>query len=88
MPVEFTYDAFSWREDYGVDSLLEDVLVMYEEWYGEFTKFTHSKKGSVYVNIQSNRQIRLFVNDLKNSVNAVFTDLSVEKPAAEKNETS
>lgn len=78
MPVMFTYDAFAWRDTYGVDSLLQDVLGMMERWYGDFTEFTHPEKGSVYVNVKGNRQIRLFKNSLGNTVNAVFTDLTVE----------
>ncbi|MEZ4993290.1 MAG: hypothetical protein R2824_22905 [Saprospiraceae bacterium] len=88
MPVEFAYDAFSWQDTYGVDSLLTDVLGMYEDWYGPFKEFTHPEKGSVFVNINGNRQIRLFKNNLNNSVNAVFTDLTVDKPKENKEKES
>jgi hypothetical protein len=88
MPVEFAYDAFAWDDAYSIDSLLVDVLSMYEEWYGSFREFTHPEKGSVFVNINGNRQIRLFKNSLNNSVNAVFTDLTVEKPEKTKEEDS
>lgn len=83
MPVMFTYDAFAWEDEYGADSLLQDVRGMMERWYGEFHEFTHPDKGSVYVNIQGNRQIRLFKNNLGNSVNAIFTDLSVKSEVEE-----
>lgn len=84
MPVEFAYDAFAWQDTYGVDSLLTDVKKMYEDWFGDFREFTHPQKGSVWVNINGNRQIRLFKNNLNNSVNAVFTDLSIDREAAKK----
>lgn len=84
MPVAFSYDAFSWQDTYGVDTLLVDVLQFYTKWYGAFKEFKHPEKGSVFVNIDGNRQIRLFKNSWENSVNAVFTDLSVDRKAANK----
>ncbi len=79
MPVSFAYDAFAWHDDYGVDTLLNDILKMYKGWYGDFKEFKHPDKGSVYVNINGNRQIRLFKDELNQSVGGVFTDLSIDK---------
>ena len=84
MPASFAYDAFTWNDSYGVDSLMVDVLGLVEEWYGEFKEFKHPEKESVYVNVNANRRIRVYKNRNDNSVNAVFTDLSIDKEELEK----
>lgn len=86
MPVAFSYDAFAWADDYSIDTLFNDVKDMMEYWYGPFKEFKHPSKGSVFVNIKGNRRIRLFKNNLKESVNAVFTDLSLNVKEGEEDQ--
>lgn len=88
MPVQFNYDAFVWSSEFSNDTLLVDVLGLLGEWYGDFKAFSHPEKETVYVNINSNRQIRVFKDDLKNSVQAIFTDLSVDKDRVKAAQTS
>lgn len=83
MPVSFNYDAFAWSDAFSNDTLMVDVLKLYQKLYGDFKKFSHPEKGDVYLNINGNRQIRVFTNDIKNSVQVVFKDLSIAKEKLE-----
>lgn len=80
MPVTFAYEAWApWNREYWADSLLVKMLPVFEEWYGEgFKKLDHPTMGTVYYKIDGKRRINLFRKD-DQFVQAVFTDLKVEK---------
>jgi hypothetical protein len=84
MPVTFTYDAWApWNERYGADSLFVRILPVFKKWYGEdFKKIKHPTMGDVYYRIDGKRRINLFKKD-DQVVQAVFTDLKVEKQLKE-----
>jgi hypothetical protein len=89
MPVTYSYIAWApWNKQYWSDSLLEKVLVKYKEWYGDdFKLLNHPTQGKVYYKIDGKRRINLFVQD-EQYVQAVFTDLKVEKRLKEEFEKS
>lgn len=89
MPVTYSYIAWApWNKQYWADSLLEKVLVKYKDWYGdEFKLINHPTQGKVYYKIDGKRRINLFVKD-EQFVQAVFTDLKVEKRLNEEFEAS
>ncbi|WP_373492634.1 hypothetical protein [Aquiflexum sp.] len=89
MPVTYSYIAWApWNKKYWADSLLEKLLVKYKEWYGEdFKLINHPTQGKVYYKIDGKRRINLFVKD-EQFVQAVFTDLKVEKRLKEEFEES
>lgn len=80
MPVTFTYEAWApWNREYWADSLLVDMLPVFKKWYGDdFKKLQHPTMGTVYYKIDGKRRINLFRKD-DQYVQAVFTDLKVEK---------
>jgi hypothetical protein len=80
MPVTFTYEAWApWNKRFSADSLLGDVLPVFEKWYGnDFKELQHHTMGVVYYKIDGKRRINLFKKD-DQFVQAVFTDLKVEK---------
>ena len=80
MPVTFTYEAWApWNRRYWADSLLVDMLPVFKKWYGDdFKKLDHPTMGAVYYKIDGKRRINLFQKD-DQYVQAVFTDLKVEK---------
>jgi len=84
MPVTFTYEAWApWNRRYWADSLLVDVLPVFEKWYGDgFKKLDHPTMGTVYYKIDGTRRINLFRKD-DQFVQAVFTDLVVERELKE-----
>jgi len=84
MPVTFTYDAWApWNREYWADSLLLDILPVFKKWYGDdFKKLDHPTMGPVYYKIDGKRRINLFRKD-DQYVQAVFTDLKVEKKLKE-----
>lgn len=79
MPVMFMYDGFAWQPSYSSDTMMVDVLKMLTSWYGEFKEFSHPDKGSIYVNVNGNRQIRLYKDKINDVIKSVFTDLSIDK---------
>ena len=89
MPVTYSYIAWApWNKHYWSDSLLGKVLVKYKEWYGDdFKLLNHPTQGKVYYKIDGKRRINLFVQD-EQYVQAVFTDLKVEKRLKEEFEKS
>lgn len=89
MPVTYSYIAWApWNKQYWADSLLGKVLVKYKEWYGDdFKLLNHPTQGKVYYKIDGKRRINLFVQD-EQFVQAVFTDLKVEKRLKEEFEES
>ncbi|WP_194976157.1 hypothetical protein [Aquiflexum lacus] len=89
MPVTYSYIAWApWNKQYWADSLLGKVLVKYKEWYGDdFKLLNHPTQGKVYYKIDGKRRINLFIKD-EQFVQAVFTDLKVEKRLKEEFEES
>ena len=85
MPVTFTYEAWApWNKQFTSDSLLVDLLPVFKKWYGgEFQVLDHQTMGKIYARIDGKRRINLFIKD-DQFVQAVFTDLRVEKELKEK----
>jgi hypothetical protein len=80
MPVTFNYEAWApWNRRFWADSLLTDMLPVFKKWYGDdFKELQHPTMGVVYYKIDGKRRINLFKKD-DQFVQAVFTDLKVEK---------
>lgn len=81
MPVEFSYDGWSpWNEKLKVEALREDVVKLFENWYGEgFIEVTNEDKSQiVFVKIDGNRRVRVFKKTLS-SVRAEIVDLPIQK---------
>jgi len=80
MPVLFSYTAWSpWNEHLGADSLLVDVVNLYEQWYQDgFIKVSSEKKGTAFIMIKGNRRISIYKKSIS-EVEALYTDLLVEK---------
>jgi hypothetical protein len=89
MPIEFIYvDWFPTNAEYANDKLLEDVVGLFEKWYGAGFKEISNKDKTVraMVKIDGNRLIRIFIKDIK-TVRAELLDLRV-KDITEMNKTS
>lgn len=84
MPVTFTYETWApWNREYWADSLLVKMLPVFKKWYGnDFKKLDHPTMGTVYYKIDGKRRINLFQRD-DQFIQAVFTDLTVEKELKE-----
>lgn len=84
MPVTFTYEAWApWNRRFWSDSLLAEMLPVFKKWYGkDFKQLDHPTMGVVYYKIDGKRRINLFIKD-DQFVQAVFTDLKVEKQLKE-----
>lgn len=80
MPVTYAFISWApWNKQYWADQLLEEVLGEFKKTYGdEFKLLNHPTQGKVYYKIDGKRRINLFVKD-EQFVQAVFTDLKVEK---------
>lgn len=89
MPVIYTYVAWApWNRQYWAENLLPKVLEKYKLTYGDdFELLNHPTQGKVYYKIDGKRRINLFVKD-EQFVQAVFTDLKVEKRLKEEFENS
>ena len=76
MPMLFNYAAWApWNPEYQSDSLLVEVLDMFEQWYGgEFLKLEHPEHGVAYAKVDGNRQVLVHRKD-DQFVKAVITDL-------------
>ena len=87
MPVTFAYEAWApWNKQYSADSLLVEMLGVFKGWYGEeFKVLEHPTMGTVYYKMDGKRRINLFKRD-DQFVQAVFTDLAVEKSVKEQKE--
>ncbi|MEO6720142.1 MAG: hypothetical protein ABIN67_07235 [Ferruginibacter sp.] len=82
MRVSFQYNAWApWNKGQFSDSLLPDVVKMYEKWYhagNNFIKITDKTKGTIYVKVDGNRRITIGIfNDMVVKVD--YTDLLVEQ---------
>lgn len=84
MPVTFNYEAWApWNKHLGADSLMKQMLTLFKQWYGDdFKSLEHKTMGTVYYKMDGKRRINLFKRD-DQFVQAVFTDLSVEKKIKE-----
>lgn len=84
MPVLFSYEAWApWNRQFQSDSLLVGMVDLFKKWYGDdFEVLDHKTMGKVYYRIDKKRRINLFIKD-EQFVQAVFTDLKVEKELAE-----
>jgi hypothetical protein len=85
MPIEFTYEGWApWNEELTAEKLREDVVKLFEEWYGPgFIEVTNEDKSQiVFVKIDGNRRIRVFKKHLS-IVRAEISDLPIEKKLKE-----
>jgi len=80
MPVLFNYEAWApWNKELSADTLVLKLLPVFKKWYGDdFKTLQHPVQGTVYYQMKGRRRINLFVRD-DQFVQAVFTDLKVEK---------
>jgi hypothetical protein len=78
MPVVFTYEGWApWNKEYGSDSLLVKLIPVFKKWYGDgFQLLDHETMGKVYVKMDGNRRINLFIRDDR-YVQAVFSDMEL-----------
>lgn len=83
LPVEYTYPAFApWNKEYTVDLLHQEVVQLYKEEYGEDYLTIPSKKSegdTAYVWVNGNRRISVYRNLFRNSVTALYFDLSYQE---------
>lgn len=83
LPVEYTYAAFApWNPKYSIDLLQKEIVDYYIEQYGTDYLEIKSKKpenGKAYVWIDGNRRISVYKNVSRNSVIALYFDLSSKK---------
>ena len=89
MPVTYSYVAWApWNRQFWAENLLDKVLLKYKKTYGEdFKLIEHPLQGKVYYRIDGKRRINIFIKD-EQFVQAVFTDLKVEKRLKEEFEQS
>ncbi len=87
MPVTFNYEGWApWNKHFSADTLLVNMITVFKRWYGEdFKELDHETMGKVYYRIDGNRRINLFRKD-DQYVQAVFTDLKVEKQLKDEEE--
>lgn len=88
MRVLYQYDAWApWNKPLFSDSLLKDVVHLYEKQYQKsnpFITITDSKRGTIYVKVDGNRRITIGrYNDA--IVKADITDLIVERQMSDSN---
>lgn len=85
MPIEFTYEGWApWNEKLTAENLRDDVIKLFEEWYGSgFIEVTNEDKSqTVFVKIDGNRRIRIFKKHIS-AVRVEISDLPVEKKIKE-----
>ncbi len=87
MPVTFTYESWApWAPQFKADILFKHILPLFKKWYGDdFKELDHPTMGKVYYKMDGKRRINLFLKD-DQFVQAVFTDLKVEKHLKEESE--
>jgi len=78
MPVVFTFEGWApWNKEFSSDSLLAQLLPVFEKWYGEgFKELDHEVMKKVYVKMDGKRRINLFIRD-DQYVQAVFSDMEL-----------
>ena len=87
MTASFQYDGWApWNKHLFADSLVHDVLHLYEKWYSEgnsFIQLNDETKGTIYVKVDGNRRITIGrYNDM--IVKVDYTDLLLEKQGKKK----
>ena len=85
MPIEFSYEGWApWNEELSAEKLRDDVLLLFETWYGPgFMEISSTDKSQlVFVKMDGNRRIRIFKKHIS-SVRAEISDLPVEKKIKE-----
>lgn len=85
MPIEFTYQGWSpMNEELTVEKLREDVVALFESWYGPgFFEVSNEDKSLIaFVKIDGNRRIRVFKKSIS-AVRAEIVDLRVQKQVEE-----
>lgn len=85
MPVEFSYEGWApWNEELSADNLRNDVLALFENWYGEgFIEVSNEEKNQhAYVKVDGNRRIRIFKKHLS-VVRAEILDLKPQDKTEE-----
>jgi hypothetical protein len=85
MPVLYSYNAWApWNKQFWADTLLTEMVEVYKDYYGEdFKVMEHKTTGKIYYQMKGKRRINLFQKD-DQFVQAVFTDLKIEKELKEK----
>jgi len=81
MPIEFQYEGWApWNEELKVENLRNDVIALFEEWYGPgFIEVSNEDKSKVvFVKMDGNRRIRIFKKHLS-AVRVEISDLPVQK---------
>ena len=81
MRVTFQYNGWApWNKNLFADSLLPDVVRLYNKWYpggNQFIEIADKVKGVIYVKVDGNRRITVGrFSDM--IVKAEFTDLLIE----------
>tara|TARA_B110000503_G_scaffold98356_1_gene147427 strand:+ start:10342 stop:10938 length:597 start_codon:yes stop_codon:yes gene_type:complete len=83
LPVEYTYSAFApWNPKYSLDMLNVEILDIYKEEYGEDyleIPSNNMENDTAYVWVDGNRRISVYKNITRNSVTALFFDLTSKK---------
>lgn len=79
MPVVYNYEAWApWNKQYWSDKLLEKIVHHFDSTYGKMEVLDHRTMGKVYYRIDGKRRINVFIKD-DQYVQAVFTDMSIER---------
>lgn len=87
MPVRFEYDGWApWNKDYNATQLRKRVATMMMDWYGgnDFFEVPHPIDTIALVKIDGNRRIVLQRESAGAFVEAIYTDLTVEKELMKK----
>ncbi len=83
LPVIYSYSAFApWNPEFSLDRLLQEVLEIHMEEYGDDfieIRSKNNEKGVAYVRVDGNRRISIYKNINKNSVTVFYLDLLSEK---------
>ena len=83
LPIEYTYPAFApWNPKYSLDMLEKEIRELYKEEFGDDYLEIPSKNeenGTAYVWVDGNRRLSLYKNIMRNSVTALYFDLSSAK---------
>src|SRR5258706_2975856 len=89
VPVLFNYESWApWNKQFSADTLIVKMLPLFKKWYGDdFKTLRHPTQGTVYYQMKGRRRINLFIRD-DQYVQAVFTDLKVEKEIKDKKQNN
>jgi len=89
MPVTYTYESWApWNKEFSAMALFPKILETYKSIYGDdFKVINHPYQGKVYYKMDGKRRINLFIKD-DQFVQAIFTDMKVEKRLKEEFEKS